>query len=505
MKFEEKLKKRFIKQLDKDVPNPYQKKKFSLWPLWAKIAVPVGSLVLTGSIVAAIVVPNINKNNVNINVLENPINNPGDNGGETKPDDTKSNDGGNGDSNVDIGGNDNGGGNGSGENGGNSGEEQKPYVAVFDALTVGAPKNNSSILTFDSSFVNRTAMKTIQNLENYFAVESNKNCVLSPSCYLLTVSALAAVSDNFNLEAFGLDDAGEDTKLFLEALNCSMQNDNYIVSKYDAGILHQQVGPTFAFDDEKRAQVSDYYIGTSICDLDNYNEQAKQYFEKKVNLSLPIPDPHMRSDGIITYGAIKMEDHSFFASRDEIFYPDKDHPRWCYAAELEKKDYDVYTNDKFLAFKLDINSSSLVIVLPNEDVALESISLSEAYDVIINETFTPTNAKGFLPYFRLRSESVDLTNNFRSRLTGNESLYSKLVQDDVDTSGLALTCLQSSDFKFYEKGIAAESITVASSVGAAPSDPTMLLRVNRPFYAFNLRDNFPLFVCKVNNPIETLN
>ena len=494
MKFEEKLKKRLIKQLDKDVPNPYAKKRFSLWPLWAKIALPVGSLVLTGSIVAAIVVPNINKNNLNTTVLQNPIEDPKDkstedneknvpeNGGDTDKGKSKSD-----------------------EEGKTPIEEDSRYVAVFDALTVGAPKATNTLPTLDNSFVNRTAMKTIQNLENYFAIENNKNCVLSPSCYLLTASALAAVSDNFDLEAFGLDDAGEDTKSFLEALNCSMQNDGLISSKYDAGILHQQVGSTFAFDDEKRAQVSDYYIGTTICDLDNYNEQAKQYFEKKVNLSIPIPDPHMNYDGIITYGAIKMEDHcSKFESIDEVFYPDKDHRRWCYAAKLEQKDYDIYTNDKFLAFKLDINSSSMVIVLPNEGVALESISLSEAYETIINETFTPTNAKGFLPYFHLRSESVDLTRNFRSRLTGNELLYSKLVQDDVNTSGLELTCLQSSDFEFNDEGIAAESITLESSVGAAPSDPTMTLCVNRPFYAFNLRDNFPLFVCKVNNPIETL-
>ena len=483
MKFEEKLKKRFIKQLDKDVPNPYQKKKFSLWPLWAKIALPVGSLVLTGSIVAAIVVPNINKNNVNINVLENPIDNSGDNGGGTKPDDTKPNDGGN----------------ESGENGGNTGEDNS-YVAVFDALTVGAPKTTNKLPSLDSSFVNRTAMKTIQNLEDYFKKSQNKDCVLSPASYLLTASALAAVSDGFDLEAFGLEDAGEDTKDFLEALNCSLAIDEYNTCEYDAGVLHQQVGPNFAFDDKKRAQVSDYYIGTAIADLDNYNKQAEQYFAKKVNLSIPIPDPGLNGSGIITYGALKMHDHcGYLYSADNWFRSDGKED--TVPTAVISGTTDVFRNDKFLAFKLHINSTSLAIVLPNEGISLESISLSEAYDSLLNGTFTSVTARGYIPYFHLKSTSVDLTKNYISKLNGSEQLYSKLLKQGVFSSSVNLTCLQSSDYKFFERGIDAETITCLAMDESEPNKEFTDLCVNRPFYALTLRDNFPLFICKVNNPL----
>ena len=486
MKFEEKLKKQLIKQLDKDVPNPYAKKGFSLWPLWAKIALPVGSLALTCSVVAAIIVPNVlNKGGQSSSyTTDNPVTNPIDSGntnpdtGQTNPIDNN-NDSSNGEQNID-----------------------QPIQFVFDALTVGAPKNTDSISSFDSSFVSRTAMKTIQNLENYFAVSANENCVLSPASYLLTISAIAAVSDNFDLEAFGLENASEDTKNFLEALNCSISNNDSIVSKYDAGILHQQVGPRYAFDDEKREQISDYYIGTSIADTTNYNKQAEQYFKEKVDLTIPIPDPNINPNGgIITYGALKMRDYcEKFQSEQCLFYVN-DKPRFPQCAMLYGT-YDVYQNDKFLAFKLEINSSCMAIVLPNVGVSLESISISEAYDTIINESFTPIETEGYVPYFRLNSSSVDLTSNLQSRLTGNELLYSKLVKEDVDTTELSTTCLQSSDFKFIENGIVAESITVVGDAGIAPHDTGIC--VNRPFYAITLKDNFPLFVCKINNPIEGL-
>ena len=489
MKFEEKLKKRLIKQLDKDVPNPYAKKRFSLWPLWAKIALPVGSLVLTGSVVAAIIVPNINKNNLNTAVLQNPIEEPNDkstndseknvpeNGGDTDKGKSKSD-----------------------EEGKTHTKENPPYEAVFDALTVGAPKTTNTLPSLDSSFVNRTAMKTIQNLEDYFKNSQNKDCVLSPASYLLTASALAAVSDGFDLEAFGLEDAGEDTKDFLEALNCSLATDEYNTCKYDAGVLHQQVGPTFAFDDEKRAQVSDYYIGTAIADLDNYNKQAEQYFAKKVNLSIPIPDPGLNDSGIITYGALKMHDHcEYLYSADNWFRSDEKED--TVPTAVISGTTNVFRNDKFLAFKLHINSTSLAIILPNEGISLESISLSEAYDSLLNGTFTPVTARGYIPYFHLKSTSVDLTPNYISKLNGSEHLYSKLLKQGVPSSSVNLTCLQSSDYKFFERGIDAETITSLAMDDSEPNKVFTDLCVNRPFYALTLRDNFPLFICKVNNPL----
>lgn len=53
MNLEDKMKKRFNKNLDEVVKNPYQKKRI---PLWAKVVFPVGSVITLG-LVAAIVLP----------------------------------------------------------------------------------------------------------------------------------------------------------------------------------------------------------------------------------------------------------------------------------------------------------------------------------------------------------------------------------------------------------------------------------------------------------------
>ena len=459
MNFEEKLKKRLIKQLNKDVPNPYSKKRFSLWPLWAKIALPVGSVALTGCIVAAIIVPNVTKNNNVIAPIDNPI-----------------------------------------------------VVETFDPLpnegfsTACAPKNTRMIPNLERSFVNRTSTKTIQNLENYFADKKNKNCVLSPASYLLTISAVAAVSDNFNLEAFGLEDAGEDTKTFLEALNCSYTSNNITMSQYDAGVLHQQVGPSFKFVEEKRQQVSDYYIGTAVANRGNYMKQAEEYFSENVGITIPIPDPRLPNDGVITYGALKMHDHcDAFATENNDFYVDNNPisvPTGIFGTKEKPKTTAYYQSENYLAFRLRIYSTEMIIVLPNEGVSLESISISEAYQSYLNEHLTSTRVYGYIPYFHLQTLSVDLTENVLSRFSGNELLYSKLLEEGMIAGNSIIRCLQSSDFQFSDKGIDAQSVTVfGAGSGAMPPQSLIEINVNRPFYAITLRDNFPLFICKVNNPI----
>ena len=86
-------------------------------------------------------------------------------------------------------------------------------------------------------------------------------------------------------------------------------------------------------------------------------------------------------------------------------------------------------------------------------------------------------------------------------MTGNELLYSKLLKEGVRSSNLNIFCYQSSDFQFSDKGIDAQSITVFG--GSSSMSPNLLteIKVDRPFYAITLKDDFPMFICKVNNPL----
>ena len=87
-------------------------------------------------------------------------------------------------------------------------------------------------------------------------------------------------------------------------------------------------------------------------------------------------------------------------------------------------------------------------------------------------------------------------------MSGEELLYSNLMEYGVPAKQLDLKILQSSDFRLDENGVAGESITVHSGSGAGgstPSDPREI-KVDRPFYAISLMTDLPLFVNKVNNP-----
>jgi hypothetical protein len=112
------------------------------------------------------------------------------------------------------------------------------------------------------------------------------------------------------------------------------------------------------------------------------------------------------------------------------------------------------------------------------------------------------DAVGYVPYFHLKTFKEDLTYAMKSKLTGQEVLFSKLLADDVHNNLTLSSILQTSDFEFNRYGVSGESITVMGNYGSpAPEEHEVIeLKVDRPFYAISLKDDFPLFVNKVNDP-----
>lgn len=468
--FDKKFQKHVIKTLNKDVPNPYKKNVFLSLPLWAKISIPLSTLAVATSVAVAIIVPNTISNNSGVLSPSNEFVKPIDETNNPTQEENES--------------------------------ESIPNEGILSAC---APKNTQIIPNINSGFVNRTALKTIKNLEDYFEDQRNTNCVLSPASYLLTITGVAAVSDNFNLDVFGLEDAGEDNKTFLESLNCSF-TDGDKMAQYDAGILHQQVGPTYEFVNEKRQEVADDYISTAVANLGNYDKQAEEYFKKHAGITIPIPNLNLKNDCVVTYGALYMRD------KCEIFYSDYK-PFYINgectsvpAAVLGHPDNPItipyYENEQYKLFSVKIYKSNMLIVLPKDNVSLESISISEAYTLYKNGNLIDTEVYGYIPYFHVKSDSVNLTSNVLSNFTGNELLYSKLLKNGLKSDTSHIQCLQSSNFEFSETGITAQSITAFCVDDSVEQDTDITkIKVDRPFYSITLRDDFPLFVSKVNNPL----
>lgn len=447
MSFEKKMKQRGNQNIDAKTPNLYEKPRRS-FPLWTKIAIPSGTAVLATAITLAVVIPNLNSIQTHIG---------------------------------------------------------PKYNTDFFAA---APKA-TAIQSVDASVVSRTATKTLQSLDAYFADANNKDYVLSPASYLLAASAVAAVSDGFDLDAFGLVDASKDTKTLLQSWNFLFEKKSEYDKAYcqfDSGVLHQQVGETYRFDEEKRKAIADDYIATSVASLKDYHAQATDYFHNHVGLTIPIPDPQCTSDSVLTYGALKMKDYvpNGFGSAKNDFHVDGKTIQVDtrgFGSTLYPMTLPYYAGTNYQAFKMLIKHTSLLFILPNEGVSLESISVSEAYSSFMaNKQLY--DAVGYVPYFHLKTFAEDLTNAMKSKLTGHEVFFSKLLADDVYNNLMLSSILQTSDFEFNQYGVSGESITVMEYAGsAAPEEHEVIeLKVDRPFYAISLKDDFPLFVNKVNDP-----
>ena len=490
MNFEKKMKKHIDQTLDEIVPNPYPTPtpKKTPFPLWAKVAIPAVSFGLAASITFAVVIPTLlgangAKNNRKDPYGENTNTSTIDKGGVSRSPTSKN-----------------------GPGGTSKAPTSEIYIPSEGLLPAAAPFVSNRIYTLDNKFVKNTAIKSIANIESVFANPLNKNTVISPASYLLCMMGLIAVSDGYNLEPFGLTDPDAELKTFLEAMNCAWSNQGKLIGSYRAGVLHQQVGNQYQFNEEKREQVADKYIATGIATPGNYRQQAKEYFEHAVDLTLDIPDLRITGSALVTYGALKMLDSFTFTTEKMDFNTGSetvnvDSAKFGDPNNVSKCPGTMYfTNDYYSTFRIRLSTTEFVVVLPQEGVSLESISVSEA---LANHT---NNAKlryfyGNIPYFHLRTEGLDLTRNTMNNMTGEEVMYSKLMDRGLPVSNTGLMVLQSSDFQFSENGVAGESITASSGSGAIdhPNNPVELI-VDRPFYAICLRDNFPLFVNKVNDP-----
>lgn len=374
--------------------------------------------------------------------------------------------------------------------------------------------NNTTMQKLSSDIATRTSYKSIKDISSYFMDGSlNENFVLSPASYLLAVSGLASVTDGFDNSSYGLsEDAMDDVDQLLNSWNFEYDDkDNGDYCYFKSAILHQQVGDTYKFDEEKRDALNSKHISTLVSSPNMYRTEARNFFHNEIGMTLDIPKDAIVKDGIITYSALTMKDYvaDGMVSDDDPFttYNNKSITTSSYEFGLSpsKRYTPYYKGNNYQVFCVGINYTSMLIVLPDEGVDIHSIDVGEAYQSY-QEHKEGIYAYGYVPYFHIKTENQNLTKSLSDKLTGNEIFYSELLEDDV-LNDLSLSfVLQSSDFEFNKYGVSGESITTIGFDGsAAPSetpDPIPLY-VNRPFYAISMKDSFPLFVSMVLDPSQT--
>ena len=367
--------------------------------------------------------------------------------------------------------------------------------------------HSEQVMHLANSFysLGRSSFEDFNELLQY----SGENIVLSPASYILTVAGISSTSINFPNEAFGLnEDASLDFKAMLEAWNFEYDHkvdSDWIIDEDYCSFLStfavQQVGDSYPFDEDKREAFSDKYISTLQSDLSSYHADAEYFFHDLLNFSIPVPDPRLSSDGVICYGGLKMKDY-VPNGLDSAKKPFKNEAvdSYVFGTEMFPKNLHYYHGDHYEVFRVEINYTDLVIVLPEEGTNINDVSPFDAYAAFRNNRGS-AHAMGYIPYFHLTTEEEDLTSIVANKMTGNEVFFDKLLADGVENDLSLSRVLQTSDFEFNEYGVSGESITVAGFEGSSgPEEAEVIeLNVNRPFYAISEMDNFPIFVNKVIN------
>lgn len=364
-------------------------------------------------------------------------------------------------------------------------------------------------MTLGSDIIKRTASKSIENLLPYITDSTKDDLVYSPASFLLATAGLSAVSENFNNSAYGINNAEEDVKSLLEAWNFAEKEKSVHTAKdtyFKSCVLHQQVGETYAFDNNKQEKVSDNYISSMVSSFDTYINDAQKFFDKKIDIDLKIPDIGLDSDAVLTYSALKMKDtvvNGLGVSSKPFKYKNgiENTKAYSFGSETFPQHMEYYRGENYYVFKRSIRATELMIILPDDGADISSVNVKDAYDnYYLNKIMG--SAYGYIPYFHNKTLGSNISHSITSNLNGTEILYSKLLRDDVVNDLVVAGVFQSNDFEFSQYGVSGSSITVIPGAGSPGpgEDVPINLSVDRPFYAISLMDDFPIFVNKVSNP-----
>lgn len=380
---------------------------------------------------------------------------------------------------------------------------------VKDLNLLHSPIKNAALQILPKEIMSRTAYKAIKDLSPYFANNLDGNYVLSPSSYLLAVSGLASVTEGFTDSSFGLEDATNDTQKLLTAWNfeySDLEEGDYCFFK--SAILHQQIGSGYAFGEEKREEFNQKHISTMVSNNQEYLVDAQKFFQDEIGLDLAIPDLKV-DNGCATYAGLKMKDYvanglykkdcSFTTSANKKITT----TAYSFGSSTYGKAVQYFDGTNYQAFKVNINYTDLLIVLPDKNVDLTSIDVAETYKDYLENAETK-RAYGYVPFFHAKTEGEDISEALTKKLSGNVKPYSRLLEKGVTNDLIVNAVLQSSDFEFNEYGVAGESVTVVGSdTSPSPDASTPIeLNVDRPFYAISLKDDFPIFVSMVLDPSQ---
>ena len=515
MGLDKRMKKR-IQQIDKNldaiVKNPYEKehiveKKESRFPLWAKLAIPFGSVALACSLTLAIVLPVANKNGAAeyLGGSAAAVTNSKEKGGSHNHEPM----------------------------GGNESESKDLPHDSTDTLTSTptAPHVDYNMLAPStvnkySDTPNKTMSQTTYDSYTAFAkkfaslmmqignANGEKSLGISiPDAYLcFAISGIISDQDSCNdvldyLELDSVDElktASREIVSTLGTLSKMSRNSNKYVGGYNLNSIWLDPNNTSLREGNDKDQ--DLYDDlASIYDVSLINEaldeeKANQYLKDYGPNGMPSPEIEFDGDSpaLAVMSAFYYLDLFHETDLYELQYQRGNHfMDYTFSGTTKSVDYLLYreTSGQYLegngfhAASIDMNQGSVYFYLPDSETVMPSTILQD----VLNENYTPvtvTTASGYqsswypvdveAPYFKMDNK-IELKGqpllNILPHIT-IDGMGSRLIdQDNIFLSAI----YQFSTMSFDYRGFYSASVTISRGDASAGGGPEFTLTVDHPF------------------------
>lgn len=335
-------------------------------------------------------------------------------------------------------------------------------------------------------------------------LKGDQNYIVSPVTLSLAYAAYGLASGNSNdlLSSLGVSSFGEFSSLISSlnwdgTSNYEDEKGNRIVGSHMRSCAFYQISqsePHIAYKEGKREEFAGYGLPTLVSDTDNTDADAEAVMKELLGKELPLPAMDKEDPMVRVYSALTVTELKKYGSWKDTFRGmSKDSETDFTSLTDPCHTYSYYRGSNYQYLSVPVRYTDLAFILPDEGVALSDISPEAAYkEARQNASESPIHSSS-VPFFTLDNE-VDVT-DAGSLLQGISPL-SGLVESDVPL--IVSSLKQKNRFVFDKNGIEGDSVTVMQiSSSPAPMESDIDFIADRPFYAFSLYDNLPLFAMSV--------
>lgn len=201
---------------------------------------------------------------------------------------------------------------------------------------------------------------------------------------------------------------------------------------------------------DKNVDNVSYFEGT----VDELNNSLSRFYDRKISLA---------NSGTYYLSLLELQDYFLVPEKTEDKLPFNSNGTYTYVSMVKNGKYEI--KDNYTIFEVSINATKMRILLPNTDVDISSISLSE----ILKEPESSGRISVKIPEFNVSSEYTDASDGYT---------------------------YHQENFTFNHYGVKGSSFTVNGPTSTSP-DYDLTIDVNHSFYFMSMLEDAPLFAGKI--------